>query len=134
LDKKDGVLRIVDYKTGGNPKSPADVDALFAEDADRASHVFQIFLYASILQNETNILCPELLYIHKAAATNFESGITLGNQKNKQKVTEFKPFEESFKNNLNNLIINLFNKDLPFNQTPHADKCIYCDYKNLCRR
>ena len=134
LDKKDGVLRIVDYKTGGNPKTPADVDALFAEDADRASHVFQIFLYASILQNETNILCPELLYIHKAAATNFESGITLGNQKNKQKVTEFKPFEESFKNNLNNLIINLFNKDLPFNQTPHADKCIYCDYKNLCRR
>jgi hypothetical protein len=134
LDKKDGVQRIVDYKTGGNPKSPADVDALFAEDADRASHVFQIFLYASILQNETNIVCPELLYIHKAAASNFESGISLGSLKNKQKVTEFKPFEESFENNLNNLIINLFNKNLPFIQTPHAEKCIYCDYKNLCRR
>jgi len=134
LDKKDGVQRIVDYKTGGNPKTPADVDALFAEDADRASHVFQIFLYASILQNEANIVCPELLYIHKAAASNFESGIWLGSQKNKQKVTDFKPFEETFKNNLNNLIINLFNNNLPFTQTPHAEKCIYCDYKNLCRR
>lgn len=136
LDRKDGVLRILDYKTGGNPKTPVDVEALFAEDAERASHVFQIFLYASILQlqmPEADI-CPELLYLHKAAVSDFEPGISMGSGKIKQVITSFKPFEETFNSNINNLIINLFNPEIPFTQTSVIEKCLYCDYKNLCRR
>jgi hypothetical protein len=75
-----------------------------------------------------------LFYVHKAAAPDFDSAIAFSQNRSKQKVTEFKPFEESFKTNLNNLIINLFNPDIPFTQTPHPEKCAYCDYKNLCRR
>jgi len=136
LDRKDGVQRILDYKTGGSPKNPSNVDALFGDDVDRANYVFQIFLYAAILQdsNPDTIYCPELLFIHKAAVPDFEAAIYVGSKKEKQKVTEFKPFEETFKNNLNNLIINLFDPEIPFVQTPHAEKCSYCDYKNLCRR
>jgi hypothetical protein len=136
LDRKDGVLRILDYKTGGNPKTPADVDALFAEDAERASHVFQIFLYASVLQHKKPdaTICPELLYVHKAAVSDFESGISFGAKKFKQAITSFKPFEETYNFNLNNLIINLFNTQKPFTQTPITEKCSYCDYKNICRR
>lgn len=136
LDRKEGVLRILDYKTGSNPKTPADVDALFAQDAERASHVFQIFLYASILQQEfpETDICPELLYIHKAAAADFESGIVFGSKKLKQAITSFKPFEEAYNLQLNNLIINLFDKNIPFSQTPIPEKCSYCDYKNLCKR
>lgn len=135
LDRKDGVLRILDYKTGQSPKTFTDVDALFSDEAQRASHIFQIFLYASILQgkNPDTEICPELLYIHKAAASNFESGIPFGGKKG-LKVTEFKPFEESYRTNLIDLIINLFDPKIPFAQTPHAEKCTYCDYKNLCRR
>ena len=136
LDRKDGVTRILDYKTGGNAKTPSDVDDLFSEEPDRASYIFQLFLYASILQaREPNTqICPELFYVHKAAASDFDSAIAFSNNRNKQKVTEFKPFEEAFKTNLNNLIINLFNPEIPFTQTPHPEKCVYCDYKNLCRR
>jgi len=136
LDRKNGVLRILDYKTGGNPKTPADVEALFAQDSERASHVFQIFLYASILQHKKPeaAICPELLYVHKASVSDFEPGISFGSKKFKQIITSFKPFENLFNVNINNLIINLFNKEIPFTQTPVAEKCIYCDYKNLCRR
>lgn len=136
LDRKDGVQRILDYKTGGSPKNPSNVEALFADEADRANYVFQIFLYAAILQDSQpdRIYCPELLYINKAAVTDFESGISIGSKKEKQKVTDFKPFEDTFKNNINNLIINLFDPEIPFSQTPHAEKCSYCDYKNICRR
>lgn len=136
LDRKDGVQRILDYKTGGSSKNPSSVDALFSEDADRSSYVFQIFLYAAILQdsNPDTTYCPELLFIHKAAVPDFDCAIYAGSKKEKQKVTDFKPFEEAFKNNLNNLIINLFDPGIPFTQTPHAEKCSYCDYKNLCRR
>ncbi len=135
LDRKDGIQRILDYKTGGSPKNPSNVEALFADEADRANYVFQIFLYAAILQDRhpDTVYCPELLYINKAAVTDFESGITLGSKKEKQNVTDFKPYEVPFKTNLNNLIINLFNPEIPFFQTPHPEKCAYCDYKNICR-
>jgi ATP-dependent exoDNAse (exonuclease V) beta subunit len=136
LDRKEGVLRILDYKTGGIPKSPADLEALFSDEEDRASHIFQIFLYASILQSrypDTEIR-PELLYLHKAASSDFDPVIALGSYKNKQVITSFKPLEEPFQANLNTMIINLFDPKIPFTQTPHAKKCVYCDYKNLCRR
>jgi len=136
LDRKDGIIRILDYKTGGNAKNPPDIASLFSDDEDRASHVFQTLLYASILQSKrpTSELCPELLYIHKAAAAEFDSGISIGTNRNKQVITSFKPFDEEFRTNINNLIINLFNPEIPFTQTPHVKKCTYCDYKNLCRR
>jgi len=134
LDRKDGILRILDYKTGGKSKNPPSIESLFTPDYERASHVFQIFLYASILQNETDILCPELLYIHKAAASDYTPGIGIGTFKEKQLVTDFKPFAESFQNNINDLILNLFDKNLPFTQTSVTEKCAYCDYKNMCRR
>ncbi|MCX6307265.1 MAG: PD-(D/E)XK nuclease family protein, partial [Bacteroidia bacterium] len=119
LDRKDGVLRILDYKTGQSPKTFTDVDALFSDEAQRASHIFQIFLYASILQgkNPDTEICPELLYIHKAAASNFESGIPFGGKKG-QKITEFKPFEDSYRTNLIDLIINLFDPKILFEQPP----------------
>ena len=136
LDRKDGVQRILDYKTGGSQKNPPNVESLFGDDIDRANYVFQIFLYAAILQdkNPETVYCPELLFIHKAAVPDFDCAIYVGSKKEKQKVTDFKPFEEAFKTNLNNLIINLFNSEIPFSQTPHPEKCTYCDYKNLCRR
>ncbi|HET9569855.1 MAG TPA: PD-(D/E)XK nuclease family protein [Bacteroidales bacterium] len=136
LDQKDGVQRILDYKTGGNPKNPPSIESLFADDVDRANYVFQIFLYASILhdQDPNSVVCPELLFIHKAAAPDFDRSIYVGSKKEKQKVSDFKPFAETFKSNLNDLIINLFNPETPFVQTPHAEKCTYCDYKNICRR
>lgn len=136
LDRKDGITRILDYKTGGNAKTPSEVDDLFSEEPERASHIFQIFLYSSILQGQFPEIpiCPELFYVHKAAASDFDSAIVFSNNRSKLKVTEFKPFEENFKTNLNNLIINLFNPEIPFTQTPHPEKCAYCDYKKLCRR
>lgn len=136
LDQKDGVLRILDYKTGGIPKSPADVESLFTPDAARASHVFQIFLYAYMLQssNPEATICPELLYVHKAAATGYISGIDFGSFRDKHKITDFKPYSEAFASNLHGLIKNLFDKEIPFTQTPVVEKCSYCDYKNLCRR
>jgi len=136
LDRKGSVQRILDYKTGGSQKNPSNVEALFSEDIDRANYVFQIFLYALILQdnNPDTIYCPELLFIHKAAVPDFECGIYVGVKKEKHQITEFKPFEETFRSNLNNLILNLFNPEIPFTQTLHPEKCTYCDYKNMCRR
>ena len=49
MDSKDGTLRIVDYKTGGDADTPPHVESLFIPDKKRSNYVFQTFLYAAIM-------------------------------------------------------------------------------------
>ncbi len=41
MDSKDGTLRIVDYKTGGDADTPPHVESLFIPDKKRSNYVFQ---------------------------------------------------------------------------------------------
>jgi hypothetical protein len=137
LDNKDNVLRILDYKTGGKVKKAASMEALFDSEAeDRASYVFQIMLYASILQKEDTDLqiSPEILYIHQALKEKYSSQVEFGSRYEITTVNTFQPFASPFQEATQKLLNDLFDKSLPFKQTDHPEKCIYCDYKNLCRR
>ena len=69
MDSKDGTLRIVDYKTGGDADTPPHVESLFIPDKKRSNYVFQTFLYAAIMcrKQPTMKIAPALLYIHRAA-------------------------------------------------------------------
>ena len=41
MDSKDGTLRIVAYKTGGDADTPPHVESLFIPDKKRSNYVFQ---------------------------------------------------------------------------------------------
>ena len=41
MDAKDTTLRIVDYKTGGSPKTPANIEQLFTPSETRPNYIFQ---------------------------------------------------------------------------------------------
>lgn len=43
MDSKEGTLRIVDYKTGGSPKVPANVEQLFTPAEGRPNYIFKPF-------------------------------------------------------------------------------------------
>jgi len=137
IDSKDHQWRILDYKTGGKEKKAASVETLFDPDTEnRANYVFQILLYASILQKEnpTQSIHPEILYIHQALKENYTSNITFGYRQTKINVDLFEPFEKEFSEHLDHLLNQLFDSTKPFVQTDNPEKCIYCDYKNICRR
>lgn len=135
IDSKDGTLRIVDYKTGGSPKMAKDMKDIFTPKEGRPGYIFQTFLYASIMcrQNQLKI-APALLYIHKASSETYSPVIKMGELRNKQEVNDFKVYEEDFRENLNNLLQEIYNPDVPFNQTENKKICEYCDYKILCKR
>lgn len=44
MDSKEDTLRIVDYKTGGVPKTPENIEQLFAPAENRPAYIFQTFL------------------------------------------------------------------------------------------
>ena len=72
MDSKESTLRIVDYKTGGSPKVPANIEQLFTPAEGRPNYIFQTFLYAAIMARQQALkVAPSLLYIHRAASESY---------------------------------------------------------------
>ena len=141
IDSKGESLRIVDYKTGGDADTPANVQSLFIPDKKRSNYVFQTFLYASIVckklreKNDTRLVAPALLYIHRAASEKYSPVIQMGEpRKPKEPVDNFAQYEGDFRENLKTLLEDIFNPDISFTQTEIEDKCAYCDFRALCKK
>lgn len=133
MDLKDGTLRVVDYKTGGTPSRLPNLAGLFEQKERRSNYIFQAFLYCLILlrKGEYDQIAPVLLYIHKAGVPGYSPAIEItGNGP----VTDIRDIEDEFIHYLNELLSNLFNPDIPFEQTKAEGNCLYCDFKNICRR
>lgn len=137
MDSKDGTLRIVDYKTGGDADTPPHVESLFIPDKKRSNYVFQTFLYAAIMcrKQPTMKIAPALLYIHRAATETYSPVIQIGeSRKPKEAVEDFSKYEKEYRERLQRLLEEIFNPEKSFTQTEIIEKCTYCDFKALCKR
>lgn len=134
MDSKDGTLRIVDYKTGGLPKTPENIGQLFTPSENRPGYIFQTFLYAAIMCRKQPLkVAPALLYIHKAASDTYTPVIEMGAPRQpKIPVVNFALYEDDFREHLQALLNEIFNPQEPFTQTDDTKKCEYCDFHKLC--
>ena len=136
MDAKEGTLRIVDYKTGGSPKTPANIEQLFTPSETRPNYIFQTFLYAAIMSRKQPLMvAPALLYIHRAASESYSPVIEMGEpRKPKIPVNNFAFFEDEFRERLQALLEEIFDEKELFTQTEDMKKCAYCDFKVICKR
>ena len=136
MDAKEGTLRIVDYKTGGSPKIPANIEQLFTPSETRPNYIFQTFLYDAIMSRKQPLMvAPALLYIHRAASESYSPVIEMGEpRKPKIPVNNFAFFEDEFRERLQALLEEIFDEKEPFTQTEDIKKCAYCDFKAICKR
>lgn len=138
-DKKNNIKRIIDYKTGSSKSLFPDVEALF----DKEKHsdikaVFQTFLYSYILkqtENDSDVLYTAgIINTKELFRANYSVNIKTGKQINKAKEVYFNEVENEFVENLQKLLEEIFDPDVPFVQVKNKKKCEYCPYKTLCRR
>ena len=136
LDVKEDTLRIVDYKTGGKADTPPNVASLFIPDKKRSNYVFQTFLYAAIMNRKQNLkVAPSLLYIHRAASEDYSPVVCLKEpRKSEIPVLDFSLYEEEFREELQQLLDEIFHPEVDFTQTEIEEKCAYCDFKAFCRK
>lgn len=136
MDCKGDTLRIVDYKTGGSPKTPTNIEQLFTPAEGRPNYIFQTFLYATIMSRQQSLkVAPALLYIHRAANENYSPVIEMGEpRKPKIPVNNFAFFEDEFRERLQTLLEEIFGNETPFTQTENTKVCEYCDFRALCKR
>jgi hypothetical protein len=49
-------------------------------------------------------------------------------------VNDYREFEEEYKIGLKSLLEDIYNPQIPFDQTEDLNKCGYCSYKEICGR
>ncbi|NLZ72599.1 MAG: PD-(D/E)XK nuclease family protein, partial [Bacteroidales bacterium] len=136
VDRKDNVLRIIDYKTGSGSKLLKELDSLFDREAkNRPSHIFQTFLYASIMcRQKQEKIAPAILYLRETTRDDSPI-IQMGHNKNSMvEITNFALLADQYNKRLQELLEELFDNHTAFNQTEFINRCSYCDYKQLCHR
>jgi CRISPR/Cas system-associated exonuclease Cas4 (RecB family) len=138
IDEKEGLYRMADYKTGGDNPVFQHYDALFERDGKKHNKAaLQTLIYSWMFHKqfpEHSQFEPALLAVRhlqknggqiqlKCAEDNNE--VTAGNINNV--LGELEP-------RLRQLLEELFDPTVPFDQTSIADHCKYCDFAGICGR
>jgi CRISPR/Cas system-associated exonuclease Cas4 (RecB family) len=138
IDEKQGITRIIDYKTGQKNNSFRTVTELFsAQPAQRNSAVFQTFLYAWIMEKElipAKNIQPGLFFVRNIYDKNFDYRIHKLENRQRSVVENFEPLFEEFDNELRKLVAQIFDEENIFSQTEDTQYCAYCPYNEICMR
>ncbi|MFN3997857.1 PD-(D/E)XK nuclease family protein [Algoriphagus sp.] len=135
VDQKNGVIRLIDYKTGKDDKKVVSVASLFErENKKRNKAAMQTMLYAYFYQyrnpNNKLPLKPAIFNIKDIYDPKFNPFLVLDGEE----FGNFMEYQEEFELGLKGLLAEMFDPDKPFDQTDDLKKCEYCPYKEICGR
>lgn len=130
IDEKEGTVRIVDYKTGHRQQKVRTISELFdPAKKERAYHIFQTLLYASILaEKTTKPVSPALFYVQLSASPEYSPTIQLANEP----ITDITTCDGEFKSLLEKLLDEMFSAQTTFKQTTNEHHCTHCPYRTIC--
>ena len=141
VDKVDGTVRIIDYKTGNPKQQFAQIAHLFDPQAKtRPKEVMQVFFYCWMYerlaeQPETTPLQPGIYAVRNLFGNAFDASIGYKPDRGKsERVADFRRFSVSFEEALRHCLDQLFDPAIPFTQTTSTKGCDYCLFKALCGR
>ena len=135
-DRKDNVIRVVDYKTGKDLTSFTDVPGLFSREEKRNKAAFQTFVYTLVygrnLKNsaERFKLVPGLMSRKNLFNEDFRFGLQYG----RDFLEDATPLLPDFEEHLKQLLTEMFDPEVDFDQTTNLDICQFCSYNRICCR
>jgi CRISPR/Cas system-associated exonuclease Cas4 (RecB family) len=136
-DRKGDLIRVIDYKTGKDTISfKGEVGDLVNRDADRNKAAFQTMVYALLFfKNPKQVgehvrIVPGLMN----RLNLFEQNFTFGLMRDKTYVDDAIPLLPEFEEHLTGLLKEMFDPEVPFDQTEDTDICKWCPYQEICSR
>ena len=139
IDRKDGIDRIVDYKTGSIADLVRSLEDLFAEDRKKDYDGWlQTLLYceAYLAKNAGRVVRPSVYAVKKLSGSlNNDMMRMKSDNKNNLQIRDYTSIRENFMTGLTGVIENIFDEKQPFIMTKDRRiKCPFCPYKSLCMR
>ncbi len=140
IDCKDNTIKIIDYKTGRRDNTASDLQTLFSlkhdddeeqKDVNRNGKLFQTMFYSYLYNRKTGHrhIVP-LLYFVKESVISRDLHVYI----EKQKVLSFEHYADEFENLLRLVLLQMFDKTIPFQKTTNTKRCSFCAYRDFCKR
>jgi hypothetical protein len=133
IDRIEGAIRIIDYKTGKDESTFKDITGLYDKTDDKRNKaIFQSFFYA-LLYIKTYPECMQeqvlsgLYNLKELYNEDFDLRIKMGKGRDKIAVNNVIPFMEEFESHLKDLVLEIFDPEIPFKHRADMKTCIYCD-------
>jgi len=133
IDKKDGKVRIIDYKSGKDESTFKSTAALFdSEDEKRNKAVFQTFFYGLLYiknhpEHGNKPLIAGLYNFGELFNQDFDIRIKLRTKgHSSEHVDDILPLLVEYEKYLKNLILEMFDPDIPFKHRDSANTCLFC--------
>jgi hypothetical protein len=138
IDEKEGVWRILDYKTGKGNLDFRNFEEVFNPNAkDRPKFVLQTFLYGLLLKEKAQdkTLQPGIYYMRDVFKGSFSTAFRMKPApKTEIPVENFSDYEEEFIERLTACLEDIFDPLVSFRQTEGNKPCEYCPYNAICRK
>jgi len=139
VDRKNGTVRVIDYKSGRDDKEIGTVEKLFRREKEKANDKgrnkagFQTFFYAWLYNHkygDQDAVVPGLINMQELFQPDFDEHLLMDGAP----VTDVRPSLPLFEEHLQKLLEEIYGRSQPFDQTNDEQKCRFCDFKGICGR
>jgi hypothetical protein len=138
IDVKNGLYRMVDYKTGADKLDFSTVEKLFERDGKGQNKAaVQTLMYCWLFSKEfpqRTSFEPALIPIRKMDADNPSTQLVAKSEGGAVSANRMPDLLPGVMDRMKTLLEELFDAEVPFDQTTDAKNCQHCDYNGICGR
>lgn len=134
VDKKDGMIRVIDYKSGKDKREIESIERLFERHTrSRNKAGFQTMFYAWLYASKygtKDTIAPGLIGIRELFQEKFDFRLTF----KEVPMQDARPYLPDFEERFTSLVQEVFDMEQPFDQTEEETVCSFCDFNGICGR
>lgn len=142
IDNKEGVVRVIDYKTGRDDKRIEDIPSLFDRHHEKRNKAAMQTLFYSLLFTEArpgnNLpVMPGIFNSKEMFADEFDIRLKVKEPGSKNKylsLNDARPVLAAFRQGLTGILEEIFDVENNFDQTEDLKVCVTCPYTGICHR
>lgn len=144
VDRVNGTMRIVDYKTGRTHLEAESMEDVLSDSYD-AKHIFQLMLYAGVLAE--NLKKQEGIRMEIYEPSRMPASVPAVPQINRDKVMthnqqmptsgdsgDNRSYFETFRERVDEMVREIFDREVEFKPCENEKTCEYCNLASLCKR
>ncbi len=143
IDEKEGIVRVLDYKSGSVSTNSIIIDDLFDQESGKLNNsVTQVLTYCELFANKfpEKKIMPAILTLKELFKGKTDNSIRIklpgqeGNKPGSTILDDYELVREHFFPRIENTIESIFDPEKNFDMTTDTRMCRNCDYILLCGR
>ncbi|CAN5470433.1 PD-(D/E)XK nuclease family protein [soil metagenome] len=138
VDEKNGLYRMVDYKTGSDKTGFHSIESLFERDGKKQNKAaLQTLIYSWMFQKQFpqhQYFEPALVPLRELNKAATDTRLLMNISKTHITANNINEILVDIEVNLRMVLQEIFDETVPFDQTTNLKTCEYCDYNGICKR